>query len=105
VLGLPPEKWARYTGGREEVRFRSEIGASPGSVFRYFGTHRCFAGGSASVVLEAFRPRGLIVNLALLKPHIQVSVVPNKAPEPTTMAGTSRAPSSTARASHGRGSS
>ena len=30
---------------------------------------------------------------------------PNKAPEPTTMAVTSRAPSSTSRASHGRGSS
>src|SRR5215211_5060816 len=30
---------------------------------------------------------------------------PNKAPEPTTMAVTIRAPSSTARASHGRGSS
>jgi hypothetical protein len=30
---------------------------------------------------------------------------PNKAPEPTTMAVTSRAPSSTRRASHGRGSS
>jgi hypothetical protein len=29
----------------------------------------------------------------------------NKAPEPTTMAVTIRAPSSTARASHGRGSS
>jgi len=30
---------------------------------------------------------------------------PNKAPEPTAMAVTTRAPSSTARASHGRGSS
>ena len=30
---------------------------------------------------------------------------PNKPPEPTTMAVTSRAPSSTGRASHGRGSS
>ena len=30
---------------------------------------------------------------------------PNKAPEPTTMAVTPRAPSSTSRASHGRGSS
>jgi hypothetical protein len=34
-----------------------------------------------------------------------VSQKPNKAPEPTTMAVTIRAPSSTARASHGRGSS
>jgi hypothetical protein len=33
------------------------------------------------------------------------SKMPNKAPEPTTMAVTIRAPSSTARASHGRGSS
>ena len=34
-----------------------------------------------------------------------VTQKPNKAPEPTTMAVTTRAPSSTARASHGRGSS
>jgi hypothetical protein len=34
-----------------------------------------------------------------------LSQKPNKAPEPTTMAVTSRAPSSTSRASHGRGSS
>jgi hypothetical protein len=36
---------------------------------------------------------------------MRVAEKPNKAPEPTTMAVTSRAPSSTSRASHGRGSS
>ena len=36
---------------------------------------------------------------------VSISQAPNKALEPTTMAVTSRAPSSTSRASHGRGSS
>jgi hypothetical protein len=54
-------------------------------------------------VFQTFRSSDLIVNLALLNPGIQVPAVPNKPPEPTTMAVTSRAPSSTSRASHGRG--
>jgi hypothetical protein len=39
------------------------------------------------------------------RPNIELRQKPNKAPEPTTMAVTPRAPSSTSRASHGRGSS
>src|SRR3954466_7305465 len=39
------------------------------------------------------------------EPQGAMSQKPNKAPEPTTMAVTPRAPSSTRRASHGRGSS
>jgi hypothetical protein len=44
----------------------------------------------------------IIANLIFAFLHTKM---PNKAPEPTTMAVTIRAPSSTARASHGRGSS
>jgi hypothetical protein len=88
-------------GGKVQIRSWRQSGER----VLIFLMYRCFVGGSAAVVFKAFRPRGLIVNLALLNPDIQIPVAPNKPPEPTTMAVTARAPSSTSRASHGRGSS
>jgi hypothetical protein len=47
----------------------------------------------------------MLLGLVLLIVHATKPKRPNQASEPTTMAVTIRAPSSTARASHGRGSS
>jgi hypothetical protein len=67
--------------------------------------YRCLWVIWASSFSIIFVPMIAFASLASLTPEIQVPAVPNKPPEPTTMAVTIRAPSSTARASHGRGSS
>jgi hypothetical protein len=106
MLRLQPEKWARYTRGREEVSFRSEIGASlRGAWFDTFDASLLCRRFSVGRFLKYSVREVSFARLALVTPDIQVPVVPNKPPEPTTMAVTSRAPSSTSRASHGRGSS
>ena len=54
---------------------------------------------------EFYRLRGWIERDRMANFILPIAEEPNKAPEPTTMGVTSRTPSSTSRASHGRGSS
>jgi membrane protease YdiL (CAAX protease family) len=83
------------------------------NVFAGSSVQACVVLGIAGALLAlgASRAHGMVVvAMAVIFLAVGVEFVtrakkPNKAPEPTTMAVTSRAPSSTSRASHGRGSS
>jgi hypothetical protein len=98
---------ARAESSEEKIRAWNELAPNIGRPG--FPGQRTFQWGMKHIYVGCSDPRVISGFTAIAWDEGFLDSVspnrPNKAPEPTTMAVTSRAPSSTSRASHGRGSS